>query len=51
MGSGVNIDCRYMILVKHHMPVLLPRPRKRPAMHDIDGEEMPVVCVTIGAFE
>ena len=51
VSSGVNIDCRYMRFVKHYIPVLLPKPTKRPVMHDSDGGEMPIVCVTIGAFE
>jgi hypothetical protein len=50
-GSGVNIDCNYMKYVKHYMPVRLPRPRKKPSLTDIDGEEIPVISVTIGALE
>ena len=51
VSSGVNIDCKYMKLVKNHMPVPLPRPRKKPLLYDSDGEPISIITVTIGAFE
>ena len=50
-GSGVNIDCNYIRYVKHYIPVLLPRPKRKKILHDIGGGEIPIITVTIGAFE
>ena len=50
-SSGVNIDCRYIRYIKHYQPVPLPRPRRKKILHDIDGGEIPIIHVTIGAFE
>ena len=51
VSSGINIDCRYLFRVKDHIPIPLPRPRKKPILHDIDGQILPIISVTIGAFE
>ena len=51
VSSGINIDCQYIVRVKDHIPIQLPRPRKKPLLHDIDGEIIPIITVTIGAFE
>ena len=45
MGSGVNIDCRYVIRVKDLMKLAkLPRPTKR--IVDEDGNRIPIVTIT-----
>jgi len=51
VSTGVNIDCNYMIQVKNYIPVLLPRPRKKPKLYDCDGGEIRIITVTIGALE
>lgn len=51
VSSGINIDCKYLLRVKDHIPIPLPRPRKKPPLHDIDGKPIPIITVTIGAFE
>lgn len=51
MTSGVNVDCKYIYRVKDHIPIPLPRPQKKPTLHDIDGKPIPIINVTIGAFE
>lgn len=42
MGSGVNIDCNYIIMVKDYMP--LPRPTKR--LMDNEGNIIPLITIT-----
>lgn len=46
MGSGVNIDCRYVIRVSKLMEIAnLPMPRKRQTHLEYDGEMIPIVTV------
>jgi len=51
VSSGINIDCKYMKLVKNYIPIPLPRPRKKQPLHDSDGNTIPIISVTIGALE
>ena len=49
MGSGVNIDCNYMIRVKTIMKIIsLPEPRlRRPnkKILDNDGSRIPLIIL------
>ena len=50
-SPNMNINPEYLIHVKDHMPTPLPRPRKKDEIIDSDGEKIPIISVTIGAFE
>ena len=54
MTSTENtIDYRYLKQVKDYTPIPLPRPRKKgkKIIYDEDGKIIPIITVTIGAFE